>query len=152
MINLIIYSCLYRFNISSTSEPTFRFDPNRRIFERFQNSSENDILRVSVYAKNQKGRSVGIFITEFHLGNYKRSSSDLKESSSTSPIVLGIFFTILIIGLTIIARIFWKSRRIKKEVVKDDKYNMESRCSLLKQDNFAVSSKAKFIIYVGCQC
>jgi len=152
LIKLIIYSCLYRFNISSTNEPTFRFDPSRRIFERFQNSSENDILRVSVYARNQKGRSVGIFITEFHLGNYKRSSSDLKESSSTSPIVLGIFFTILIIGLTIIARIFWKSRRIKKEVVKDDKYNMESRCSLLKQDNFAVSSKGKFIIYVGWQC
>ncbi|CAG9802706.1 unnamed protein product [Chironomus riparius] len=125
------------FNISNTNEPTFRFDPNRRIFERFQNSSENDILRVSVYARNQKGRSVGIFITEFHLGNYKRSSSDLKESSSTSPIVLGIFFTLLIIGLTIIARLFWKSRKIKKEVVKEDKYNMESRCSLLKQDNFA---------------
>jgi hypothetical protein len=33
--------------------------------------------------------------------------------------------------------------------VKEDKYNMESRCSLLKQDNFAVSLKGKFIIYVG---
>lgn len=97
-----------------------------------------------MFAKNQKGRSQGVFITEFHLGNYKKHQSDLvKQASHPSPIFLGLVFTLLLLGMTIIARLYWKSRKIKKEVVKEDKYNMESRCSLLKQDTFAVSIKPK---------
>lgn len=110
------------------------------MFSKFKNASESDVLRVFVFAKNQKGRSQGTFITEYHLGNYKKSAGDLiKQASHPSPVLLGLFFTILLLGLTIIARLYWKSRKIKKEVVKEDKYNMESRCSLLKQDTFAVS-------------
>lgn len=138
-----IYFSLYhfvRFNQTNSNEPAFRLDPNRKIFAKFRNSTENDILRVFVFAKNQKGRSQGSFITEYHLGNYKKLSSDLiKQAAKPSPVLLGLFFTILLLGLTIIARLYWKSRKIKKEIVKEDKYNMESRCSLLKQDTFAVS-------------
>lgn len=123
-------------------EPTFKFDPSRRILSRFRNTTENDILRIFVFSRNQKGRSQGAFITEFHLGNYKKQVSDLMEQAARpSPVVLGLFFTLLLIGLTIIARLYWKSRLIKKNSVKEDKYNMESRCSLLKQDTFAVSVK-----------
>lgn len=63
----------------------------------------------------------------------------MKRASHPSPILLGLFFTFLVLGLTIIARLYWKSRKIKTEIVKEDKYSMESRCSLLKQDTFAVS-------------
>jgi len=102
--------------------------------------TENDILRLFVFAKNQKGKSQATFITEYHLGDYKRQSSDLVKSSSyPSPVLLGIFFTMLVLGLTIIGRLYWKSRKIKKDTAREDKNNMESRCSLLKQDNFAVS-------------
>lgn len=98
------------------------------------------MLRVFVFARNQKGRSQGTFITEYQLGSYsKRLPSDyVKQASQPSPILLGLFIIILLIGLTIIARLYWKSRKIKKEIVKEDKYNIESRCSLLKQDTFAV--------------
>lgn len=129
-----------RFNQTNPFEPTFRLDPNRKIAAQLRNTTENDILRIFVFAKNQKGRSQGTFITEYYLGNYKKSPSDfVKKATHPSPILLGIFFTILLLGLTIIARLFWKSRKIKKEVVREDKYNIESRCSLLKQDTFAVS-------------
>ena len=132
---------LNRYNLSNTAEPSFKFDPYRVIFSKFRNSSESDILRVSVFAKNQKGRSQGVFITEYHLGNFKQTQKDLRQHSSpSSSMFLGTFFTILFIALTIIGREYWKSRRRKqKEIVKEEKYNMESRCSLLKQDNFAVS-------------
>lgn len=114
------------------------------MFGKFRNSTENDILRFFVFSKNQKGRSQGTFITEYHLGNYKRLPSDfIKQASHPSPILLGIFFTIFLLGLTIIARLFWKSRKIKKEIVQEDKYNIESRCSLLKPDTFAVSQIAE---------
>lgn len=130
-----------RYNLSNTAEPSFKFDPYRVIFSKFRNSSDSDILRVSVFAKNQKGRSQGVFITEYHLGNFKQTQKDLRQHSSpSSPMFLGTFFTILFIALTIIGREYWKSRRRKqKEIVKEEKYNIESRCSLLKQDNFAVS-------------
>ncbi|CRK87505.1 CLUMA_CG001306, isoform A [Clunio marinus] len=129
------------FNQSNTVEPTFRLDPNRKIIGRIRNSTESDVLKVFVFSRNQKGRSQGTFITEYHLGNYKKQSSDLvKRVSQPSPILLGLFFTILLLGLTIIARLYWKSRKIKKEIVKEDKYNMESRCSLLKQDTFAADA------------
>lgn len=93
-----------------------------------------------MYSKNQKGRSQGALITEYHLGIFKKQQSDLtKPSTSSSPFIMGIFFTLIILGLTIIGKLYWKSRKIKKVVGKnEDKYNMESRCSLLKQDNFAV--------------
>lgn len=93
-----------------------------------------------MYSKNQKGRSQGTLITEYHLGSFRKQSSDLtKPSSSSSPFIMGIFFTLLILGLTIIGKLYWKSRKIKKDIGKnEDKYNMESRCSLLKQDNFSV--------------
>lgn len=130
---------LHRFNVTNSNEPTFRLDPNRKILSKIRNSTENDILRIYVFAKNQKGRSQGTFITEYQLGNYKKQSSDLlKQASHPSPVLLGIFFTLLLLGMTIIGRLYWKSRKIKKEVVREDKYNMESRCSLLKQDNFGV--------------
>lgn len=107
---------------------------------RIKNSTESDVLRVFVFAVNQKGRSQGTFITEYQLGNYKKMPSDyIKQASHPSPILLGLFLTIFLLGLTIIARLYWKSRKIKKEIVKEDKYNLESRCSLLKQDTFAVS-------------
>jgi hypothetical protein len=97
-----------------------------------------------VFSKNQKGRSQGVFIAEYHLGNYKKQQSDLiKQESHPSPILVGLFFTLLLLGMTIIARLYWKSRKIKKEVVREDKYNMESRCSLLKQDTFAVSQTTR---------
>lgn len=130
-----------RFNITNNAEPTFKLDPSRRIFARYRNSSESDILTISVYAKNLKGRSQGIPITEYHIGNFKQTQKDLRQQTSrSSPILLGTFFTIFIVALTIIARLYWKSKKKKrKEMVKEDKYNMESRCSLLKQDNFAVS-------------
>lgn len=101
-------------------------------------------MRIFVFARNQKGRSQGVFITEYHVGNYKKQTSDLmKRASHPSPILLGLFFTFLVLGLTIIARLYWKSRKIKKEIVKEDKYSMESRCSLLKQDTFSVSLNEK---------
>lgn len=137
-----VFYFLFSFNQTNTNEPTFRLDVNRKIFGRFQNSSENDILRVFVFSKNQKGRSQGVFVAEFHLGNYKKQQSDLiKQASRSSPILLCLVCTLLLLGLTIIARLYWKSRKIKKEIVKEDKYNMESRCSLLKQDTFAVSQQ-----------
>lgn len=138
---VILYWNFPRYNLSNAAEPSFRFDPYRVIFSKFRNSSESDILRVSVFAQNQKGRSQGVFITEYHLGNFKQTQKDLRQHSSpSSPLLLGTFFTILFIALTIIGREYWKSsRRKQKEIVKEEKYNMESRCSLLKQDNFAVS-------------
>lgn len=104
------------------------------------NSNDNDVLRIYVYSKNQKGKSQGVFITEFYIGSYKKQSSDLKtDSSSASPILLGIFLTVSILGAIVIAKLYWKSRKIKREIVEDDKFNLESRCSLLKQDTFAVN-------------
>ena len=127
--------------MTNTNEPTFKLDPSRRIFARYRNTSESDIITISVYAKNLKGRSQSVPITEYHIGNFKHTQKDLRQQSShSSPFLLGIFFTIFIIALTIIARAYWKSKKKKrKEMVKEDKNNMESRCSLLKQDNFAVS-------------
>lgn len=141
LLDFFIFNNPNRFNITNNAEPTFKLDPNRRIFARYRNSTESDILTISVYAKNLKGRSQGVSITEYHIGNFKQTQKDLKQPASrSSPILLGTFFTIIIIALTIIARIYWKSKKKKrKEMVKEDKYNMESRCSLLKQDNFAVS-------------
>ncbi|CAO1381292.1 unnamed protein product [Diamesa tonsa] len=127
------------FNLTNIAEPLFRLDSNKKILNKIKTSNENDILRIYVYSKNQKGRSQGTLITEYHLGTFKKQPSDLIEPSTrSSPFIMGIFFTLLILGLTIIGKLYWKSRKIKKDIGKnEDKYNMESRCSLLKQDNFS---------------
>lgn len=110
-----------------------------------QNHSFNDIFRVYAFASNQKGRSQGIFITEFNVGNDDIQQNDLMtQSRNSSPILFGIvLLTFIVIGMTIIMRRYKKSakkRRRRCEIEKEDeKYNQESRCSLLKQDTFAVS-------------
>lgn len=120
-------------------KPTFRFDQNRKIFSHFRNATQNDILRVFVFARNQKGRSQGIFITEYHLGNYNKQVGDhMKQFSHPSLITLG-FLMLSMMGLTIIASLYLKSKKVKKSIVREDQYNTEARCSLLKQDTFKVN-------------
>lgn len=122
-------------------KPTFRFDQNRKIFSHFRNTTQSDILRIFVFARNQKGRSPGFFITEYHLGNYNKQVSDhMKQLSHPSLITLG-FLTFSMMGLTIIASLYLKSKKVKSNIVREDQYNTEARCSLLKQDNFTVNQK-----------
>jgi flagellar biosynthesis/type III secretory pathway M-ring protein FliF/YscJ len=110
-----------------------------------QNHSINDVFRVYVFASNQKGRSQGIFITEFSFGNYDIQLNDsMTQTKHSSPLFVGLIFVLfLIMGTTIILRRYRKSakKRRRRELEKADKYNQESRCSLLKQDTFAVSVK-----------
>lgn len=138
-------------------KPSFRFDQNRKIFSHFRNSTQNDILRIFVFARNQKGRSQGFFITEYHLGNYNKQVGDhMKQFSHPSLITLG-FLTFSMMGLTIIASLYLKSKKVKKSINREDQYNTEARCSLLKQDTFKVSqsmmkdSKWNFINFCSFQ-
>jgi hypothetical protein len=121
--------------------PNFKLDLTQNFMRNFWNTSVNDIYRLFVFALNQKGRSPSIFITEFHVGNYNLQQNELMtQSQSSSPIFLGLILTIILISVTIIFRRWTRSKKIKKEAEKEDKYNQESRCSLLKdtQDTFAV--------------
>lgn len=120
-------------------EPNFRIELNRDVLDKLISANENDILRIFVCATNQKGRSPGIFIREVYLGNFRKQPSDLKDSESKgSPILVGLFIIVLVAGCTLITKLYWKTRKVKRQELEDDKYK-ESRTSLLKQDTFAVS-------------
>lgn len=87
-----------------------------------------------------------MFIREVYLGNFRKQPSDLKDSENKgSPILVGLFITILLIGCTLITKLYWKTRKVKRQqFLEEDKYK-ESRTSLLKQDTFAVSFDFFFI-------
>lgn len=138
-----------RYNQTNLSVPNFKLNLTQNFMKGLQNHSLNDAFRIYAFASNQKGRSQGIFITEFNIGNYDIQQNDLMtQSRNSSPILVGIVSILLVlVGMTIILRRYKKSskKRRRREIDKeDDKYNQESRCSLLKQDTFAVSLTEHF--------
>lgn len=136
----------FRYNQTNSILPNFKLNLTQNFVKGLQNHSLNDIFRVYVFASNQKGRSQGIFITEFSFGNYDIQLNDsMTQSKHSSPVLVGLSFILfVVIGMTIVLRRYRRSaarKRRRRELEKEDKYNQESRCSLLKQDTFAVSVK-----------
>lgn len=133
----------HRFNQTNINQPSFRVNLKSKIFENFNSSSDNEVFRIFVFAKNQKGRSQGTLITEFHLGNHEKQSHDLRTRESQSPVVLGFFSALIIASFTIVMRLFWKSKKRKKHLMREhiteDKSNIESTFSLLNPEPFPVS-------------
>ncbi|XP_055381972.1 uncharacterized protein LOC129612415 [Condylostylus longicornis] len=92
-----------RFNLTNPDEPQFLLDNLDTLTTMM--TSENNSLKVRIYAVNQKGRSLGYQINDFIIGSTTHKTED-DNSFGLSPILVGIVLTIIVISLAVALRIF----------------------------------------------
>ncbi|CAD7086100.1 unnamed protein product [Hermetia illucens] len=92
-----------RFNVTNPEEPQFILDNLDTLTTMM--TTENNSLRVRIYAVNQKGRSPGYALHDFVIG-YTSLKTESDASLTLSPVFVGTVLTIIVISLVIALRIF----------------------------------------------
>ncbi|XP_050076915.1 uncharacterized protein LOC126564050 [Anopheles maculipalpis] len=131
-------------NLTNTEEPIFSitsFDQLRQQLPPGGHRSP-DSLKLYVYSINQKGHSPRIFIADLFLPAALEDPAPTQDPKSTllTPILIGLFLTIVLIIVIIIVRIYLKSKRLKQNINKEKRYTEESKNTLLLVD---ISKKDK---------
>lgn len=125
-----------KLNITNLDEPKFVINYFKFLFN--ESNTSSDVLKMYIYSVNQKGRSDGILIKEFYVGNQNNTN---KSMSSSSPIFIGIILTLLLLGLVILIRMYINTKPVKRNYQEEEKYSKESTCALLNQDKLKVTKK-----------
>lgn len=125
-----------KLNITNLDEPKFVINYFKFLFNETNTSS--DVLKMYIYSVNQKGRSDGILIKEFYVGNQNNTN---KSMSSSSPIFIGIILTLLLLGLVILIRMYINTKPVKRNYQEEEKYSKESTCALLNQEKLKLTKK-----------
>lgn len=123
-------------NITNFEEPKFVINSLNFLFN--ETKTLSDVLKMYIFSVNQKGRSEGVLVKEFHIGNQNNTN---KSISSSSPIFIGIILTLLLLGLVILIRMYINTKPVKRNYQEEEKYSKESTCALLNQEKLKVTKK-----------
>uniref|UniRef100_A0A182Q0R6 Ig-like domain-containing protein n=1 Tax=Anopheles farauti TaxID=69004 RepID=A0A182Q0R6_9DIPT len=132
----------YSINLTNAEEPVFSVSSFDQLRQQLPNGRQADSLKLYVYSVNQKGHSPRIFIADLLIpaAPDDPEPTDDPKSSLLTPILIGLFLTIVLIIIVIIVRIYLKSKRLKQNINKEKRYTEESKNTLLLVD---ISKKEK---------
>ncbi|XP_058120917.1 uncharacterized protein LOC131290367 [Anopheles ziemanni] len=129
-------------NFTNAEEPIFSVTSFDQIRQQLPTARQPDSLKLYVYSVNQKGHSPRIFIADLLIPAAAEDPAPMGDHKSTllTPILIGLFLTIVLIIIIIIVRIYLKSKRLKQNINKEKRYTEESKNTLLLVD---ISKKDK---------
>uniref|UniRef100_A0A182MDP6 Uncharacterized protein n=1 Tax=Anopheles culicifacies TaxID=139723 RepID=A0A182MDP6_9DIPT len=131
-------------NLTNTEEPIFSITSFDQLRQQLPAGGHRqpDSLKLYVYSINQKGHSPRIFIADLFIPATLADPAPTQDPKSTllTPILIGLFLTIVLIIIIIIVRIYLKSKRLKQNINKEKRYTEESKNTLLLVD---ISKKDK---------
>ncbi|XP_040167600.1 uncharacterized protein LOC120902697 [Anopheles arabiensis] len=125
-------------NLTNAEEPIFSITSFDQLRQQLPPAGHHkpDSLKLYVYSVNQKGHSPRIFIADLLIpaAPEEAAPSPDPKSNLLTPILIGLFLTILLIIVIIIVRIYLKSKRLKQNINKEKRYTEESKNTLLLVD------------------
>uniref|UniRef100_A0A182NTT6 Ig-like domain-containing protein n=1 Tax=Anopheles dirus TaxID=7168 RepID=A0A182NTT6_9DIPT len=129
-------------NLTNAEEPVFSVSSFDQLRQQLPGQRQADSLKLYVYSRNQKGHSPRIFIADLLVPAAPDDPEPTEDpkSSLLTPILIGLFLTIVLIIIVIIVRIYLKSKRLKQNINKEKRYTEESKNTLLLVD---ISKKEK---------
>ncbi|KFB36840.1 AGAP008320-PA-like protein [Anopheles sinensis] len=129
-------------NFTNAEESIFSVTSFDQIRQQLPATRQPDSLKLYVYSVNQKGHSPRIFIADLLIPAAPEEQEPMGDHKSNllTPILIGLFLTIVLIIIVIIVRIYLKSKRLKQNINKEKRYTEESKNTLLLVD---ISKKDK---------